>query len=180
MLGHRALNVEDYLAILKRRWWLIAIPTFILPVLAVVATLYIPPQYVSQASVQIDQQKVSNDLVKSVVTEDINSRLASIDQQIESRSSIQPIVEKFNLYADQRFTMDDRIVLARKNIEIQAMPTGFAHSNGVPGFTIAFTASDAHTAQHGLRRDHIAVHLGQPALPAGLQLGAPPTSSRSN
>ena len=147
MLGHRALNVEDYLAILKRRWWLIAIPTFILPVLAVVATLYIPPQYVSQAGIQIDQQKISNDLVKSVVSEDINSRLASIDQQIESRSSIQPIVEKFNLYADQRFTMDDRIVLARKNIEIQAMPTGFAHSNGVPGFTIAFTASDAHTAQ---------------------------------
>jgi uncharacterized protein involved in exopolysaccharide biosynthesis len=43
--------------------------------------------------------------------------------------------------------MDDRILLARKNIEIQAMPTGFAHSNGVPGFTIAFTANDAHTAQ---------------------------------
>jgi polysaccharide chain length determinant protein (PEP-CTERM system associated) len=147
MLGHRPLNVEDYLFILKRHWWVIAIPTVVLPIVAVVATLYIPAQYVSQSSVQIGQQKVSNDLVKQVVTEDINSRLATIDQQIESRSSILPIVDKFNLYADQRLTTDDRIALARKNIDIQALPTGFAHSNGVPGFTIAFTASDAHTAQ---------------------------------
>jgi len=78
MLGHRPLNVEDYLFILKRHWWVIAIPTVVLPIVAVVATLYIPAQYVSQSSVQIGQQKVSNDLVKSIVTEDISSRLASI------------------------------------------------------------------------------------------------------
>ncbi len=147
MLGHRPLNAEDYLTILKRRWWIIAIPALLLPVAAVVATLYIPAQYVSQSSVQIGQQKVSNDLVKSIVTEDISSRLASINQQIESRSSILPIVEKFNLYSDQKLTMDDRIALARKNIDIQALGTGFAHANGIPGFSIAFTASDAHTAQ---------------------------------
>ncbi len=147
MLGHRPLNAEDYFTIVKRRWWIIGIPTIILPVIAVAATLYIPAQYVSQSSVQIGQQKVSNDLVKSIVTEDINSRLATINQQIASRSSILPIVEKFNLYADQRLTTDDRIALARKNIDIQALATGFARSNGIPGFTIAFTASDAHTAQ---------------------------------
>jgi polysaccharide chain length determinant protein (PEP-CTERM system associated) len=147
MLGHRPLNAEDYFTILKRRWWIIGFPAIVLPVLAVAATLYIPAKYVSQSSVQIGQQKVSNDLVKSVITEDINSRLASINQQIESRSKILPIVEKFNLYSDQKLTMDDRIALARKNIDIQALGTGFARSNGVPGFTIAFTASDAHTAQ---------------------------------
>ncbi len=147
MLGHRPLNAEDYIAILKRRWWIVIIPAMVMPVVAVVATLYIPAKYVSQSSVQIGQQKVSNDLVKQVVTEDINSRLASIDQQIESRSSILPIVEKFNLYADQKLTTDDRIALARKNIDIEALGTGFARANGVAGFTIAFTASDAHTAQ---------------------------------
>ena len=147
MLGHRPLNAEDYFIILKRRWWIVAIPAFLLTVLAVAATLYIPAQYVSQSSVQIGQQKVSSDLVKQVITEDINSRLATINQQIESRSSILPIIEKFNLYSDQKLTMDDRIALARKNIDIQALGTGFAHTSGVPGFTIAFTASDAHTAQ---------------------------------
>jgi len=147
MLGHRPLTADDYLTILKRCWWIVGIPTMVCPVLAVVATMYIPAQYVSQAGIQIGQQKVSNSLVAAVVSEDINSRLASINQQINSRSSIQPIIEKFGLYSDQRLTMDDRIALARKNIDIQAMATGFARSNGVPGFTIAFTANDARTAQ---------------------------------
>jgi polysaccharide chain length determinant protein (PEP-CTERM system associated) len=147
MLGHRALNVEDYLAILKRHWWLIAIPAFIMPVLAVIATLYIPPQYVSQTLVLIDQQKVPENFVPSVVTEDINSRLASMKEQILSRSSIQPIIEKFNLYADQRLSMDDRITLARKSIDIQPITSEIARSNGLPGFKIFFTANDAHTAQ---------------------------------
>jgi polysaccharide chain length determinant protein (PEP-CTERM system associated) len=147
MLGHRALNVEDYMAILKRRWWLIAIPTFILPVLAVVATLYIPPQYVSQTLVLIDQQKVPENFVPSVVTEDINSRLASMKEQILSRSSLQPIIEKFSLYYDQHLSVDDRIALARKSIDIQPITSEIARSNGLPGFKIFFTASDAHTAQ---------------------------------
>jgi polysaccharide chain length determinant protein (PEP-CTERM system associated) len=147
MLGHRALNVEDYMAILKRRWWLIAIPTFILPVLAVIATLYIPPQYVSQTLVLIDQQKVPENFVPSVVTEDINSRLASMKEQILSRSSIQPIIEKFSLYDDQHLSMDDRITLARKSIDIQPITSEIARSNGLPGFKIFFTARDAHTAQ---------------------------------
>jgi polysaccharide chain length determinant protein (PEP-CTERM system associated) len=147
MLGHRALNVEDYMAILKRRWWLIAIPTFILPVLAVIATLYIPPQYVSQTLVLIDQQKVPENFVPSVVTEDINSRLASMKEQILSRSSIQPIIEKFSLYYDQHLSMDDRIALARKSIDIQPITSEISRSNGLPGFKIFFTASDAHTAQ---------------------------------
>ncbi len=147
MLGHRTLNAEDYLAILKRRWWIILVPALVLPVLAVAATLYIPAQYVSQSTVQIDQQKVSSSLVPAVVTEDINTRLASINEQIQSRSSIQPIIEKFNLYADQHLSMDDRVALARNNLKIAAAQSDLARSSGLPGFTISFTASDAHTAQ---------------------------------
>ena len=26
MLGHRTLTVEDYITVLKRRWWILAIP----------------------------------------------------------------------------------------------------------------------------------------------------------
>ena len=43
MLGHRTLNVEDYLAIFKRRWWIVVIPTIILPIAAIALTFVIPP-----------------------------------------------------------------------------------------------------------------------------------------
>ena len=92
MLGHRALNLEDYTTILKRRWWLVLIPAMILPIGAVGLTYVIPPRYVSQTLLLIDQQKVPTDLVRSVVTESVDSRLAYMTEQILSRSSIQPIV----------------------------------------------------------------------------------------
>jgi uncharacterized protein involved in exopolysaccharide biosynthesis len=147
MLGHRALTAEDYLAILKRRWWIIAAPALIFPILAISATFFIPPKYVSQTLVLIDQQKVPDDFVRSVVTEDLDSRLASMREQILSRSQLQPIIEKYNLYSSQHLTMDDRIDLARKSIDIKPIQSSIARSNGLPGFTIYFTASDPHTAQ---------------------------------
>ena len=147
MLGHRALNAEDYLAILKRRWWILAIPAILVPILAVGVTFVLPAEYVSQSLVLIDEQKVASNFVQSVVSEDLNNRLASMKEQILSRSSLQPIIEKYNLYASEHLTMDARIDKARKSIVILAIESDLARANGLPGFRIFFTASDPHTAQ---------------------------------
>jgi polysaccharide chain length determinant protein (PEP-CTERM system associated) len=148
MLGHRALNVEDYLVILKRRWWIIAIPAIILPIVAIAATYFVTPQYVSSTLVLIDQQKVPGDFVKPVVTEALDSRLAYMTEQILSRSSIEPIITHYNLYADQHLPMDARVDLVRKSaLRIEAIQSEIARSNGLPGFRITFTASDPRTAQ---------------------------------
>ena len=135
MLGHRVLNVEDYLTILKRRWWIIAIPMIILPIVAVVATYFITPQYVSQTVILIDQQKVPTDFVQPVATQDLDSRLAIITEQVLSRSNIQPIIEKYNLFANQHLSMDARIDLMRdpKTLKIEPVQSELARSNGLPG-----------------------------------------------
>ncbi len=147
MLGHRALKVEDYVTILKRRWWILAIPMMILPIIAVGVTYTITPQYVSQTTILIDQQKVPTDVVRSVVSESIDNRLAYIEAQIQSRSTIQPLVEKYNLYASQHLSMDGRIDLARKVIKVELVASAIASANGLPGFRVSFTANDPHTAQ---------------------------------
>jgi polysaccharide chain length determinant protein (PEP-CTERM system associated) len=147
MLGHRTLNVEDYLSILKRRWWIIAVPAVIFPIIAYGITFFIQPTYVSQTLVLIEQQRVPNDFVPSVVNENLDSRLASMKEQILSRSSIQPIIEKYNLYANQHLSMDGRIDLARNSIDIKPIHSDISRSDGLPGFFIYFTANDPHTAQ---------------------------------
>ena len=113
MIGHRKLNAEDYLTILKRRWWIVAIPVILFPILGVVATYFVPAEYVSTSLVLIDQQKVPTDFVKPVVTEALDSRLAYMTEQILSRSSIQPIIEKYNLYGTGKLSMDARIDLTQ-------------------------------------------------------------------
>jgi polysaccharide chain length determinant protein (PEP-CTERM system associated) len=147
MLGHRTLNAEDYLFILKRRWWIIAIPTIILPLVAIGITFFIPPKYVSETLVLIDPQKVPDEFVRSVVNQNLDSRLSSMKEQILSRSSLTPIIDKYNLYADQKMTMDGRIELARNSIGIKPIRSEISGAGGLPGFNISFTASDPHTAQ---------------------------------
>jgi polysaccharide chain length determinant protein (PEP-CTERM system associated) len=147
MLGHRALTFEDYSAILKRRWWMVAIPTVVLPMVAFAITFFVQPQYLSQTLVLVEQQKVPEDYVKPVVSEDLTGRLASMREQILSRARLMPIIERFNLYGSGKMSMDDRIDLTRKNIDIKPIHSEMARTGGLPGFFISFKASDARTAQ---------------------------------
>jgi polysaccharide chain length determinant protein (PEP-CTERM system associated) len=147
MLGHRALTMEDYTAILKRRWWMIAIPAVVLPIIAIAVTFVIPPQYVSQTLVLVEQQKVPDDYVKPVVSEDLTGRLASMKEQILSRARLTPIIERFNLYGTGKMSMDDRIDQTRKSIDIKPIHSEMARTGGLPGFFISFKAADARTAQ---------------------------------
>lgn len=147
MLGHRPLTPEDYIAILKRRWWMIVVPAVVLPILGFAITYIVPPQYVSQTLVLVMQQKVPESYVKPVISEDLNERLATMKEQILSRSRLAPIIERFNLYGNKGLSMDDRIDLARKGIGIKPIQSDIARTGGLPGFFISFTANDPRTAQ---------------------------------
>ena len=145
MLGHRELTMQDYAGILKRRFWLMLVCAIAGLAAGVGISYVLPPQYISITKVLIEQQKVSEDYVKPVVREDLEGRLASMKEQILSRSRIQPIIERFNLFPGNKYTMDDRIELTQKAIGVQPMPSGQSH--GMPGFTITFKAQDPRTAQ---------------------------------
>jgi len=146
MLGHRELTMQDYAEILKRRYKLILACIVLLLGIGMGLSYTLPPQYMSQTLVLIEQQKVPEDYVKPVVNEDLGARLASMREQILSRSRIEPIIERFNLYAGNKYTMDDRVDLTRKAIGINPIPSGQS-PRGMPGFYITYKAQDAHTAQ---------------------------------
>jgi polysaccharide chain length determinant protein (PEP-CTERM system associated) len=139
--------MQDYVAILKRRWWIVAIPAIIFPFVGYGITYMVQPQYVSQTLVLVEQQKVPDTYVKPVITEDLSGRLATMREQILSRSRLQPIIERFNLLANSGLSMDDRIDQTRKDIEIKPIQSDIARTGGLPGFFISFKASDPRTAQ---------------------------------
>jgi polysaccharide chain length determinant protein (PEP-CTERM system associated) len=144
MLGHRELTVQDYVNILKRRFWLILACALVLLGVGLAVCFIVPPQYVSQTLVIVEQQKVPENYVKPVVTEDLNARLASMKEQILSRSRLEPIIERFNLFAGNNATMDDRVDSTRKAILITPIVSG---ANKMPGFYISFRAQNPRNAQ---------------------------------
>ena len=150
MLGHRELSFDDYMAILRRRRWVILIPALIAPVAAYLVSLTLPNRYTSQTLVLVEQQKVPDSVVKSVVTEDLAQRLASMEEQILSRTRLQPIIEKFGLYKEDspNAHMEDLVDRLRRAIEVTPIrPMSGTRTSDLPGFFINFTADNPRLAQ---------------------------------
>jgi len=130
---------------LKRRYKLILSSALLLLAVGFGVTFILSPQYQSQTLVLVEQQKVPENYVKPVVTEDLGARLASMKEQILSRSRLEPIITKYNLFASSA-NMDDRVELTQKAIGVQPIASSAA-SHGMPGFFITFKANDARIAQ---------------------------------
>jgi protein tyrosine kinase modulator len=150
MLGHRDLKFEDYLEILRRRWWMVLIPAVLGCVGAYLVSLTIADQYTSNTLVLVEEQKVPESYVQSVVTRDIGERLGTMQEQILSRTRLQPIIEKFSLYQSPKgkVPMEDRIQSFRSAIAVvpirSLIPSG---RDELPGFTISFTGTSPRQAQ---------------------------------
>lgn len=144
MLAPRELNFEDILAMLRRRMWWIIVPTLVLPVAAYFYSATLPYKYTSQTLVLVEQQKVPEGFVKSVVTEQLNVRLATMQEQILSRTRLQPIIERFGLYKQDsgKVPMEDLVDRLRSSITVTPIS-----GNAGLGFTIGFTAENPRLAQ---------------------------------
>ena len=151
MLGHRTLSLDDYLGILKRRWLLIAIPAILFPLVALAITFRLTPIYTSQTLVLIDSPKVPDEYVKPIIEANLDSRLASMKEQILSRSRLEPIIKQYGL-GDPKSDMDSRIEKVRNDIVIKPIRSEISGAGGLPGFFIFFKAGDPHTAQQVCRQ----------------------------
>src|SRR5208282_621404 len=97
-MATRELTPADYIAMLRRRWIMIAVLALVGGPLAYGVSRFLPEKFRSQTLVLIEQPTVSTDIVKSLDTSDINQRLSSMQQQILSRSRLEPIIRQYDLY----------------------------------------------------------------------------------
>ena len=95
-------SLTDYLHIVRRRKYIIAILALILLFASVVITVILPPVYVSQATILIEQQHIPMDLIKSTVTSYADERISMIQQRVMTFDNIKKIIDKFNLYAKEK------------------------------------------------------------------------------
>jgi uncharacterized protein involved in exopolysaccharide biosynthesis len=97
-MTQRELTPQDYIAMLRRRWLLIVILAVIGPPFAYGVSKLLPNRYKSQTLVLVSQPTVASDLVKPVDTSDMSQRLSSMQQQILSRSRLEPIIRQYGLF----------------------------------------------------------------------------------
>ncbi len=149
MLGHRQLNTEDYLAILRRRWWVILLCAVAGAVGTYQYSRKLPNLYTSQTLVMIEMPRVPENYVKPVVTEQFDRRLGTMREEILSRSHLEPIIDRLGLFKEARgrVPIEDLVERLRKPISIKPVRSVLESTNVLPGFYIAFTAESPQVAQ---------------------------------
>lgn len=144
------LKPADYIDILKRRWVPVVVLALIGAPLGYVIARILPARYTSQTTVLVQPPTVPQTLVPSVVTGDLQQRLASMKEQILSRSRLEPIIRQFGLYSSDlnSVPMDDLVARLQKVIIISPIqPMQGTSGNSLPGFTVAVTLQSPQKAQ---------------------------------
>src|SRR3984893_143065 len=123
MVRNGEIGLAEAKRTLPRYWWILPLSTVFLGGLGLGAALVLPKRYTSQTMVLVEQPTVGPDYVKPVVTEDLNHRLASMKEQILSRTRLQPIIEKFGLYPGDRDRahIDDLVARVQGAVTIKPM-----------------------------------------------------------
>jgi len=150
MVRNGEIGLAEAKRTLRRYWWILLLSTFLLGGMGMGATFVLHKRYTSQTMVLVVQPTVGPDYVKPVVTEDLNHRLASMKEQILSRTRLQPIVEKFGLYAEVRgrVHIEDLVERLRSAVEIKPLePTPGTQSRQLPGFYVDVTFDNPQIAQ---------------------------------
>jgi polysaccharide chain length determinant protein (PEP-CTERM system associated) len=144
------LTPADYLAILRRHWVMIAILALIGPVVGYAVSRVVPARFISQTLVLVQPPSVPNSIVPQLDATSMNQKLASLKQQILSRSNLEPIIHKFGLFSRDvnKHSMDELVARLQEGIDVTPVaPMADTGNKDLPGFSISVTLDDPHKAQ---------------------------------
>ncbi|WP_262963891.1 lipopolysaccharide biosynthesis protein [Methylobacter psychrophilus] len=143
-MENQAIDIKDYLNIVKRRSKYLLIPFVVVSILSVVLAVALPSVYRSIATILIEEQEIPSDLVRSTVTSFADQRIQVISQRIMTRSNLIEIIKKFDMYAKNlQSTSEEKVLEAmRKNLKVETISADVIGSGGSAAkATIAFTLS---------------------------------------
>jgi polysaccharide chain length determinant protein (PEP-CTERM system associated) len=143
----RQRSPSEYLKIIRRRKWLI-----ILPVIAVTAAVSwvvyrLPNVYESVTLIVVRPSTLPNTVVSGTTEDSLTRQLTSITQVVTSRSSLEPLVERYELYKAERLRgepMESIIDMVRKDIKVEVNTSRNDITNG---FNITVRGRDPKTTQ---------------------------------
>jgi len=144
MIPENSLNLDYVRAALKRRTWYIVLPFFIISMATVAYCIYAPKIYQSNALILLLPQEVPQDYVKPTVTSDIRLRFNTVIEQLLSRSRLEKIITKYDLYPEIRAEgdMHSALLKMRKNTKVSFLTGRIINRGSPPAFEISFTGQE--------------------------------------
>ena len=143
----RQRTPAEYLKILRRRKWLIILPVIAVTVAASYVIYKLPDVYQSSTLIVVKPSTLPQSVVTMSTEDALTRQLAGITQVVTSRSSLEPLIEKYELYQLERRRgepMEAIFSMINKDIKVDVNTTRNDITNG---FDISFRYRDPRIAQ---------------------------------
>src|ERR1051326_6321908 len=143
----RPRTVSEYLSAARSRKWLILLPTIAIGLAIAYVVFRLPDVYESSTLIVVKPSTLPNSVVPTITEETLTRELTSISQVVTSRSSLQPLMEKYDLYKEDRRRGEPMEILIdqmRKQIKVEVNTSNHEITNG---FNITYRGRDPKSTQ---------------------------------
>jgi len=147
----RQRRPSEYLKILRRRIWFIILPTIAITSAVSWVVYKLPDVYESYTLIVVKPSTLPNSVVMNNNDDNLTRQLTAITQVVTSRSSLEPLVQKYDLYRVERMRgepMEGVIDMMRSDIRVAQNTSRNDITNG---FNISYRYRDPRTTQAILR-----------------------------
>jgi polysaccharide chain length determinant protein (PEP-CTERM system associated) len=143
----RQRKPSEYAKIAWKRKWLIVLPIFAVTSAVALVVSRLPDVYESSTLIVVKPSTLPNSVVPTITEDSLTRQLTSIAQVVASRSSLEPIVQKYDLYKTERMRgepMENVIDSMRSDIRVEVNTSRNDITNG---FNISYRGREPRTTQ---------------------------------
>ncbi len=137
----------EYGMVAWRRKWLIILPAIAVSAAVVWVVYRLPDIYESSTLIVVKPATLPNTVVPTITEDSLTRQLTSIAQVVTSRSSLEPLVEKYELYRTERLrgaAMESVIDMMRNDIKVEVNTSRNDITNG---FNITYRGRNPRSTQ---------------------------------
>lgn len=114
--GADATSVKDALDFIQRRRWLCAGVSAVILSAAILLAFRLPPVYLSQATILIEQPAIPEDIIPSTIRSYVDEQIQIVAQTVYSNESVLAMTERHDLYAGE-FGEEEMALLVDRFVE---------------------------------------------------------------
>jgi len=143
----RPRKIGEYFDIVRKRKWFILLPAIAVGLAISYVVYRLPDIYESTTLIVVKPSTLPNSVVPTMAEETLTRQLTTISQVVTSRSSLQPLMEKYDLYKEERRRgepMELLIDSMRKQINVAVNTSNREITNG---FNITYRGRDPKSTQ---------------------------------
>ena len=143
----RPRKLSEYGRIALKRKWMIILPTLAIGLAIGYVVFRLPDIYESTTLIVVKSSTLPNSVVPMITEETLTRELASISQVVTSRSSLQPLVEKYDLYKEERQRGEAMEVIIDYMLKAINVKVNTSRNDITNGFNITYRGRDPKTTQ---------------------------------